>query len=576
MEIVTNGGDAGAGSLRNALSLGGINLIVFDISVTVVTLTSGPLPISGRNNLTIDGGSSKVTIDSQGSSRIFNVDNSTDIHFLNLIIQNGRSIDTDGGSGVLVEQNSELSISDSVIQNNDSLFGGGGISTLNSTLTITNTTIQNNTCTLGGGAGIHAETSSVSISTSLIQENTSSAFGGGIDVLTGGSIIIAYSTISSNTAIGGGGGIFISVDSTVTLHHSLVDSNSSQNNGGGISCAGDITIQNSTITNNQAGLTGGGIHLFSIILTNSIINTTISHNSTGPGGNGGGINIIQLTSRPNVGNTIIAQNIATTGPDVFGTVISLGNNLVGNDTGAVGFTEPPDLLDVDPLLGPLQDNGGLTLTRALLPGSPAINAGNTFLSQTLLDPLFDQRGPGFPRVIDLAVDIGAFEFNPEVICYAGDSLILVRNKFTGEKMEMKAKDITSSDYEVYSISLGKYVQIKSNVVSGTVQRLMKIEKDIFGKDKPNKDFYITSGHKIVIDGTEVKARHIPQAKRVKVKPQYVYSICTHKKCTIWVNGLEVPTWNYQKWLEYSKRKGISWMENGKGQMVDKFVVSNVL
>jgi hypothetical protein len=81
----------------------------------------------------------------------------------------------------------------------------------------------------------------------------------------------------------------------------------------------------------------------------------------------------------------------------------LGHNLIGNAVGCSGFVSS-DLLNVNPLLGPLQNNGGPTMTMALLPGSPAIAAGDPTNA-----PAYDQRGPGFPRLVNGQIDIGAFE-----------------------------------------------------------------------------------------------------------------------------------------------------------------------
>src|SRR5207248_2423488 len=89
--------------------------------------------------------------------------------------------------------------------------------------------------------------------------------------------------------------------------------------------------------------------------------------------------------------------------DVGGTFRSQGHNL-SSDSGSGFLTGPGDIINTNPLLGPLQDNGGLTLTMALLPGSPAINAGD---NANVSD--FDQRGPGFPRIVAGLIDIGAFE-----------------------------------------------------------------------------------------------------------------------------------------------------------------------
>jgi hypothetical protein len=86
-------------------------------------------------------------------------------------------------------------------------------------------------------------------------------------------------------------------------------------------------------------------------------------------------------------------------------VISLGYNLA-SDNGGGFLTGPGDQINTDPMLGPLQDNGGPTFTHALLLGSRAINAGSPTFTPP---PFFDQRGPGFHRVVNGRIDIGAFE-----------------------------------------------------------------------------------------------------------------------------------------------------------------------
>lgn len=122
---------------------------------------------------------------------------------------------------------------------------------------------------------------------------------------------------------------------------------------------------------------------------------------------GGGIFQDPTNGSTTLRNTIVAGNINNIS-DVDGPLVSQGHNLIGQGSGGSGFTDS-DLVGtpanpIDPLLGPLQDNGGPTQTMALLPGSPAIDAGDNTDA-----PEFDQRGPGFPRIVNGTIDIGAFE-----------------------------------------------------------------------------------------------------------------------------------------------------------------------
>src|SRR5262249_30242764 len=153
--------------------------------------------------------------------------------------------------------------------------------------------------------------------------------------------------------------------------------NVSLQEGGGIFNGGLLSITNSTIAGNTAG-------------------TMFPHS-------GGGIFFAAGGSEVSIRDTIIAGNAGSNGPDLYGALGSPGHNLFGNTQGGSGF-DATDLLNVDPMLGPLQDNGGPTQTMALLPGSPAIDAGDNTGA-----PDWDQRGPGFPRIVNGVIDIGAFE-----------------------------------------------------------------------------------------------------------------------------------------------------------------------
>ena len=205
---------------------------------------------------------------------------------------------------------------------------------------------------------------------SLAQSNR----GGGIyNDGSGGSasLTILNSTVSGNSAYSAGGAIY----------------NDSGNAG-----SATLTIRNSTIDNNLSvhtlpfhGGAGGGV----------IKNSTISGNDNG------GIS----TQAMEIGNTILDGN---TGANIDGTATSLGYN-ISSDDGGGNLTGPGDQINTAPLIGPLQDNGGPTLTHALLPGSPAINAGDPNFTPP---PFSDQGGSPSVRVFNGRIDIGAFEVQP--------------------------------------------------------------------------------------------------------------------------------------------------------------------
>ena len=134
----------------------------------------------------------------------------------------------------------------------------------------------------------------------------------------------------------------------------------------------------------------------------SLKNSTVSDNSATS--NGGGI--CNSAAGVELGSTIL--NADSSGENIFndsGTITSLGYNVSSDDGGGV-LTGTGDQINTDPMLGPLQDNSGPTFTHALLPGSPAIDAGDPNFTPP---PFFDQRGSGFDRVVNGRIDIGSFE-----------------------------------------------------------------------------------------------------------------------------------------------------------------------
>jgi hypothetical protein len=152
---------------------------------------------------------------------------------------------------------------------------------------------------------------------------------------------------------------------------------------------------NSTISGNSCHFFGSGTGMLLTAGSATIINSTISDNLFGGG-------IFNSGATTQIKGTVLN---AGTIFNAAGTVTSLGYNLASDNGGGV-LTGPGDQTNTDPLLGPLQNNGGPTFTHALSSGSPAINAGDPSFTPP---PFFDQRGPNFVRVFGGRIDVGSFE-----------------------------------------------------------------------------------------------------------------------------------------------------------------------
>jgi len=258
---------------------------------------------------------------------------------------------------------------------------------ININITLSRFVIQNGYTSENGG-GIKIVHSSLEINNSLIQDNKANGAGGGISILSYSTVRIKDSAITGNTSFYFGGGIYHDY-STVIIENSTISGNLAYLDGGGIlksGTEGSLKTFNATITKNWSYAKGGGISALGgqVLLRNTILAGNVS-TSTGPDCHLG------------------AEDIPLTG----------GYNLVGSNSGCNFIPVTGDLINVDPKLGPLQDNGGATFTHALLNGSLAINAGNpNGCSGDLGNPLTsDQRG--FPRYS--RCDIGAYEWQPVAV-----------------------------------------------------------------------------------------------------------------------------------------------------------------
>lgn len=261
------------------------------------------------------------------------------------------------------------------------------------TVTISDITIRNGNAF--GGAGIH-NSGALTLVNVAVRDNTSESSGGGI--LNYGPLNLTNVTISGNTASGadpGGGGI---------AHF------------GGAATLNNVTISgNSAISTGGASNTGsgGGISVYNPATLN-LNNVTIVNNNASASvpdlGTGGGIDVHADTV--NFKNTLIVGNTSSgAGPDCGGTLASQGYNLIVSTAGCtiVGDTTG-NIIGQDPLLGALTNNGGATQTHSLLPGSPAIDAGNPAApgSGGNACEASDQRGVARPQ--GTWCDIGAYEW----------------------------------------------------------------------------------------------------------------------------------------------------------------------
>ncbi len=195
-------------------------------------------------------------------------------------------------------------------------------------------------------------------------------------------VLIYNTTFTDNTAGYAGAAIFNNAsslpDNSMLISQCTFSNNTAiQYVGGAIHNAMPLTIEHSTFLGNEAPHAAGIYNLWTVSIHDTLLANTGSNIENGSG----------------------ASALIT----------SQGYNLA-NDNGGGFLTGPGDLLNTDPLLLPLADNGGPTPTHALRFGSPAINAGNPNFTAP---PDFDQRGLGFPRVIYGRIDIGAFENQPQ-------------------------------------------------------------------------------------------------------------------------------------------------------------------
>jgi CSLREA domain-containing protein len=274
-------------------------------------------------------------------------------------------------------------------------------------VTFSGLTIANGNPGSGSGGAILNGPGTVNVINCTLKDNVAAS--GGAILNTEGTVNITNSSLQHNVGASSGGGIFNEAPGTLNIINSILTDNSGNpggsingGNGGAIFNKATLNLTNSTLSNNVAA-GGGGIY------------------------NGAGNTTVRLR------NNIVALNmVSNSGPDLIGSFTTQGHNLIGKNDGSSGFTpgtnnQNGDLVGtnaspINPLLGSLANNGGPTQTQALLPGSPAIDAGDNCVTQaahcgdaSISQLTTDQRGPAFNRSVDgngdgtATVDIGSYE-----------------------------------------------------------------------------------------------------------------------------------------------------------------------
>ncbi len=299
-----------------------------------------------------------------------------------------RLIHTHAGSDVTL---SHLTIRGGAPKN-QSVGGGGGIFNQAGRVTVRHCIISDNRAPLGGG--IYNGQGTVRITSSQLRNNTAQSGGGLITLF--GHAAVDRCTIRRNEASSKGGGIAV-FNSDLSITSTTVRENTATTGGGITNQTGTVVINRSTISKNQA-FDGGGFRNTSG--TARLRFVSVADNEAT--GNGGGLSIQDGSLE--LANTLVARNrveVKFETADISGPIVSGGGNLIGSSSGGWGYRYRTDLLNIDPLLTPLADHGGTTLTHAIPPRSPAVDA----IDCRRFEP--DQRG--IYRPVNDRCDIGAFE-----------------------------------------------------------------------------------------------------------------------------------------------------------------------
>lgn len=409
---VTNTNDIGFGSLRDAtITANPGDTIAFSLTLPATITVAGPLVIT--QSLTIAGpGDQLLSISGDWMTRVMTTSSETSLNLSGITIRSGQ-ISWEGSaiynagrlnltsssivdnSGAPIVNTGTMNIANTFIRDNHSVLSSSAIENFG-IMSLTNSTVSGN----GAYGGAVSNYGTLTIANSRVSGNA----GRGGAIGNGGTLLIVDTTIAENFAWGGAG---LSNSGTATVVNSTFSGNITSSIvgvGGGIYNSGVATILNSTLFSNTASLQGishgGGIYDSG---TMSIVNSTVASNGASTGG---GIYLDPCCrGAVTLKNTIVIKS--SPGENCSGSITEGGNNIEDGMTCGWGLpgSSNGSLRMLDPHLGLLANNGGPTLTMALLPSSPAID-GVTYNAPNGC-PSADQRGVSRPQGV--RCDTGAFE-----------------------------------------------------------------------------------------------------------------------------------------------------------------------
>jgi uncharacterized repeat protein (TIGR01451 family) len=307
-------------------------------------------------------------------------------------------------------------------------FSGGGAVYLGGTAIFRNCTFINNSSSANGGA-ILVRTGTITLENSTFLNNSTTLRGGAVQLDTPAvTATIRNSSFVSNSA-GDRAGALISRGETLIENTEF--SRNSATDAGALSAIGELTVRGSEFRNNSVTGLAGAALLFSGSIENSLFEGNQAREGGGALRVQGDVSLLQSTVSGNTsvrsgaaielasGSTTLDQCTVTNNTGVIGTTtgvlvggsvaLTLRNSIIAGNDVSYQIQGPIDvdlnnILSGDPRLGPLAGNGGALETHALLPSSPAIDAGDDAFAPAAQDMREEARISGS------SVDVGAVEF----------------------------------------------------------------------------------------------------------------------------------------------------------------------